>query len=30
VLFAAARKRSAGVHDHINRLEQAFGSDGAA
>jgi len=30
VLFAAARKRSAGVKDQINRLEQAFSSDGAA
>jgi len=30
VLFAAARKRSAGLKDQINRLEQAFGTDGAA
>ena len=30
VLFAAARKSSAGVKDHINRLEQAFGSDGVS
>src|SRR5689334_25313011 len=30
VLFAAARKRDAGVKDQFTRLEQAFGSDGAA
>jgi regulator of CtrA degradation len=30
VLFAATRKRDAGVKDQFTRLEQAFGSDGAA
>ena len=29
-LFAAAERRVVGIKDHISRLEQAFGNDGAA